>query len=693
ALRYDNPKLQMPPGGKLPAAEIELLTEWVRAGAVLPEPAPVAGSAGSARADPRKHWAFQPLRVTNPPGEQGRPSGNRVDAYLRAALRRAGLEPVARAEPRVLLRRASLDLRGLPPTPEEIQAWDQDARPDAWSRLVDRLLDTPQYGERWGRHWLDLVRYCDIPESWAQTAAQAWLYRDWVVEALNRDLPYDRFVRLQLAADEIPGVAPQEYAALGFLGLSPTYWKELKLAPDVIETVVAEEWEERVSTFSGALLGLTAACARCHDHKFDPISTRDYYALAGVFASTRQVSRPLLPEAAARQVLAAHERVKQLEAEAKTLQMQAGKEPSRAAELRERAGKALAEAASLQTATPHFAEPMAYGVETASLSVLPDGPDRTRLEYANGVGRDVALQLRGNPANPGPVVPRGFLSVLTSGRPVRFTQGSGRRELADALFREGAPLAARVIVNRVWRHHFGRGLVETPSNFGLQGDRPTRPELLDDLAHRFIAQGWSLKWLHREIMNSDAYQRASHPTEALRLRDADNRLLGRMNRRRLEVEAWRDSILAAAGTLDLRVGGAPRELSAVTNRRRTLYGVVKRRDLDDLLRLYDFPDPTGHSPARFHTTTPLQQLYVLNSEFIARQAAALAARVAREAGEDPVARLERACLLLYGRRARPAEQRVVELHLAQAPPTQASETTWAGIMQVLLSRSEFLHTD
>jgi hypothetical protein len=557
-------------------------------------------------------------------------------------------------------------------------------------------------------------------------------------------MPYDRLIRLQLAADELPETRPADLPALGFIGLSPSYWKELKLAPDVIKTVVAEEWEERINTVSSALLGLTVACARCHDHKFDPISQKDYYALAGVFASTRLCSRPLLPTEEAKRVTVARERVKELEAEAKRLSELPPGDAAKAAEAKQKVDAIQAQVAEIRRSTPGFDAPTAYAAEAASLAVLPDGPDRTRLDWRPGSGQDVPMQLRGNPGKPGPVVPRGFLAVLSGGKPVRFTQGSGRRELADAIFREGAPLAARVIVNRIWKHYFGRAIVETPSNFGLQGDRPSHPELLDDLAARFIRNGWSLKWLHRQILLSATYQQAtavapaaptttrretliqngpkarsgsmSNPrgirprqrgwltdagkartSAALRatgaIADPDNVFLSRMSRRRLEVEAWRDAILSATGQLDPRAGGPAEELSSPKNLRRTLYGTVRRRELDDLLRLYDFPDPTAHSPARFHTTTPLQQLYVLNSDFIRRQATALAERVKKEVPGDLESQVARAYLLLYSRPPSASELEAARKFFSSTEPGSTADAVWIDFAEVLLARSELMFVD
>ena len=448
----------------------------------------------------KSFWSFRPFAQSQPLVVED-PAWLRrtIDARILVALEANGLRPSPAADRRTLIRRATIDLIGLPPTPEEVDAFVQDDSPDAYTRLVERVLASPRYGERWARFWLDLVRYCDIPEAWAQTKAEAWRYRDWVVHALNEDMPYTQFVTLQLAADQIPDARLSDLAALGFLGLSPSYWKELKLAPEVIKAVVAEEWEERVDAVTSTLLGLTVACARCHDHKVEPITQEDYYALAGVFASVRQTSRPMLPREEADRVIAAHREVEQLEAEVKKWQEEAKKleaevkkrredakdaapesdlapaaaptedpETTRIRELEEKIAAARTRSELARNSTPHFLAPLVYSVEDGSLDVVPDGPNRTKLEYRSGKGQDLALQMRGNPSTTGPVVPRRFLAVLSSGEPKRFGLGSVRLELSNAIFTDSAPLAARVIVNRIWRHHFGRGLVDTPSNFGTQ---------------------------------------------------------------------------------------------------------------------------------------------------------------------------------------------------------------------------------
>ncbi|MBI1831622.1 MAG: PSD1 domain-containing protein [Planctomycetes bacterium] len=683
AVRYVKEDLQMPRNGKLPASEIAILEEWVRRGVVYPGPAvALPNEAGIDWAKGRTFWSFQPPKSMPLPTVRDKSwPTTRSDAFILAELERRGLAPTKPAERRVLIRRASFDLIGLPPTPEEIDAFINNKHPDAYGRLIDRLLASPQYGERWGRIWLDLARYCDIAEPWAEGKGQPWVYRDWVVQAFNDDVPYDRFVPMQLAADLMPNAQPKDRAALGFLGLSPQYWKELLLDKDVIKGVVAEEWEERIGAVGSTFLGLTVACARCHDHKFDPISVHDYYALAGVFASVKHTDVSLLPDADTRAIEDAWKKIEPLQIRLKKIAK------SSVAEEKKEAAELTAKIAAIKKATPHLDTPTARGVIESSLHVLADGPHKTKLEYKSGVPRDVAVQKRGVPSSLGPIVPRRFLTVLSSDASKPFARGSGRLELAGAIVNEGAPLSARVIVNRVWKQHFGAGIVETPSDFGMQGARPTHPELLDDLTARFIQNGWSLKWLHREIMRSAAYQQASTFDEKKNAIDPDNRWLWRMSRRRLDVEAWRDAMLAVAGMLDLARGGAPIDLADAKNHRRTLYGTVKRRELHDMLRLFDFPDPIIHSAARLPTTTPLQQLFTLNSPFLQQQSAALVKRLATETGDE--AKVRRAYLLLYGRPPSDAQVRLAREFLG----TASTDAAWVQYAHVLLGSNEFLFVD
>jgi hypothetical protein len=688
-IRYKG-DIEMPPAGKMPDEEIAVLEDWVRRGLPFPKSEAIAAARKSIDLEAgRQHWAFQPVQLHEPSVPLSDPwVQRRIDAFLLGRMREAQLVPSALASRQTLLRRAKFDLLGLPPTPEEIERFAADDSPEAYARLIDTYLASPQYGERWGRFWLDLTRYCDVPESWRDSEAKAWLYRDWVVQAINGDMPYNEFVVKQFAADLLPGASPADNAALGFLGLSPTYWKELKLDHNVIKQVVAEEWEERIEAIGATFLGLTTACARCHDHKFDPITQHDYYALAGVLASIRQSDRPIIPAELADAAQAARakskEVQKQLDALAKV------KEPND--EQRQQRDTLTSQIEELRR-TPHFNTPLAYAVSDASIAVVPDGEHRTKIEWREGQSQDLAVHIRGMAANPGPVVPRRFLSVLaTSQNP--FREGSGRRDLAEAIVGDAAPLAARVIVNRVWRHHFGRGLVSTPSNFGTQGERPSHPELLDDLAARFIASGWSFKWLHREIMLSATYQQSSQRDEAKYKVDPDNTLLARMKPRRLEIEAWRDAVLAVTGEIDLTLGGEPRDLNDAKNCRRTLYGQVKRRELSDLLRLHDFPDPVSHSAAREATITPLQQLFLFNAPFLHEHSAALVARMEREKPSNAEQRIAWLYPLLFARSATSEEMAMGKDFLTQSEQSGiATQEAWREYAHALLSSNEFLFVD
>ena len=690
AIGYDG-DIQMPPSGKLPAEEIALLTEWVERGAPLPDDKAIARVKSKIDFDAgRKFWSFQPVHAVPAPAV-ATPGSVQVpiDAFLLAAMERKNLRPVLSADRRTLLRRAKFDLLGLPPTPDEVEKFLSDTAPDAYARLLDRLLASPHYGERWGRYWLDLARYSDKPAPWDTTKAQAWLYRDWVVQALNEDLPYDEFVRLQLAADQLPNAKPEDRAALGFLGLSPVLWKELQLDKEVIKGTVAEEWEERIDALGRTFLGLSLACARCHDHKFDPISTEDYYALAGVLASTQLIEAPIIPDAEANAVREAVRKVAELREQIKKLEAMESKTPEIEQQLRE-----LPEQIAAAEKTPHYHSPLAFGVADAALFVLADGPNRTKLDYKPGEAIDLNLQIRGNPSNPGPVVPRRFLAVLSPSELRPFQIGSGRLELAEAIVTSGAPLSARVIVNRVWKQHFGRGLVETASDFGSQGMRPTHPELLTDLTHRFIQHGWSIKRLHREIMQSAAYRQSSDSIPAQHAVDPDNRWYWRMSRRRLDVEAWRDAMLDVCGNLDSSMGGPALNLTDAANHRRTLYGSIDRYDINDMLRLHDFPDAFTHSPSREPTTTALQQLFVLNSPFLERQSSALAARVS---SDDPAAvndQIRSVYLLLFSRPPNESELRLGVAFLSAGNPEQAPPPElWREYAQVLLGSNEFLFVD
>ncbi len=660
----NDPDERMPPpdsGKDLSPAEIELFRRWIAEGAVWSE-----------------HWAFAPLLKGPVPGAPSSWTYGPIDRFVQQRLAMAGLEPSPAAGRRTLIRRLAFDLTGLPPSPQEVERFVRDARPEAWERLVGRYLNSPAFGDRWGRVWLDLARYTDTTAKWLEHTGQAWLYRDWVIAACNEDLPYDRFVRLQLAADAMAGTPIADLPALGFLGLSPTYWKELRLAPDLIQRVVADEWDERIDAVSRTFLGLTVSCARCHDHKFDPITGEDYYALAGMFASSQLSNRLMLPAEEAARVEQARDKVRQLEEQLKKLK----KDDQEGRQAIER------QIADLRTSTPHFDAPSAHVVEDSSIYVSADGPDLTKLEYREGEARDIPLFLRGNPANPGPIVKRRFLAALSPGEPRRLQHGSGRRDFADALFDEARNLTARVIVNRIWEQHFGTGLVRTPSDFGSQGDPPSHPELLDFLAGELIRHDWSLKWLHREIVLSATYRQSSRSRTEGKTADPENRLLWRMNRRRLEVEMLRDAMLSAAGNIDREQGGTAFDLNDDSQHRRTVYGQVARRDVNQVLRLYDFPEPTSHSPHRVHTTTPLQQLYLLNAPFVEQQAEALASRIGPLATN--VERIGEAYRRLFSRE--PDEQEVAA-GLEFLTSADGGTSQLADYIHALMGLNEFLYVD
>lgn len=713
AVHYQEAGFEMPPSGKLKAHEIEVLESWVAMGAPFPDsaaPTKQQRKAIDIEAG-KKHWAFQPLgeHVELP---QSNWAISRIDAFIAAAQQVHHEQPLEPASSAKLLRRIKFDLVGLPPTIDELDQFANDVRPDALARIVDNWLASPQYGERWARHWLELVRYCDVAESWAETQGNSFYYRDWVVEAFNEDVPFDRFSKLQLAADSLPDAKPKDMAALGFIGLAPTYWKELQLPVDIIKTIVADEYEERIHTFSSTFFGLNMACARCHDHKFDPITVQDYYALAGVFASTRAADRAMAAGVDSIQIFEAHKLVQKYEADVKKVdgeikKLEASLKPlieKPEAELneeerkkRDEQAKALDEKRSAATklneqiakakSTPGYGLPLTPGALDGTLEVKEAvGTHGSRIVY-EPMPKDAAIEIRGNPNKTTDTVPRRFVSVLSAENPKPFTHGSGRLELADTMFHDSSALIARVWVNRVWKQHFGIGLVDTPSDFGIQGAPPTHPELLDELARRFIHSGWSTKWLHREIVLSNTYAQTCRTHASALSHDAPAWYVG-APLRRLDVEQWRDGLLMVTGSLDTSVGGKPTELSEQANNRRTIYGLVRRRELTDILRLNDFPDPLTHSPARSPTTTPLQQLFVLNSPFMQQQSAALVARLQREQPSSDRAKIEMAYRLLFGRTA---EEKEVDLGL-QFVQAGSSET-WQQYAQVLLGSNEFLFVD
>jgi hypothetical protein len=648
ALRYEN--FEMPPKGKLPQAVIADFEHWIKHGAIDPR----GGSAAPAASPPsqidfaaaRQFWSLRPPRPQAPPpvSDTAWPARS-IDPFILCQLDSLGLAPAPPAARQTWLRRVTVDLTGRPPTPEEIAAFEREAAPDARERVVDRLLAAPQFGERVARLWLDLARYAEdqahiVGKDESLFYPNAYLYREWIIGALNRDLPYDQFVRLQLAADLLEGEDSPNLAALGFIGLGPKYYSRRSLQ------VMSDEWEDRVDIVGRGLLGLTVACARCHDHKFDPIGTEDYYALAGVFASTTMFNRPLTADA------------EQAETKQKdNKEFENGK-------------KASGEAKD---------------------------PKQALHIVREGTPTDLNLFVRGNVDTKGPVVPRHFLRVLCQGEPAHFASGSGRRELAEAIASPENPLTARVIVNRMWGLYFGRPLAATASNFGTTGEAPTHPELLDDLTIRFLGSGWSLKWLTRELVLSATYAQSSQAEDNSFALDPDNRWLSRMPRRRMTVEQWRDSILAASGQFEASVGGRSIDPQNPAEGRRTIYSRSSRLELNRLLAMFDYPDPNVHADKRVETTTPLQKMFVLNSPFMVAQSAALADRLLAAVPDSALAanyqRIDLAYRLLYGRGASDEEMRLGLSFLNDGGEGGDASGQWKQYAHVLLAANELLYID
>jgi mono/diheme cytochrome c family protein len=773
AVRYTDKDLKMPPKDKrLGNDQIEHLEAWVKMGAPDPRTGATTTKAGPAAA--KKHWAFQPVKELPPPAVKNRKLVRTpVDAFLLARLEPKKLSFNPQADRRTLLRRATFDLLGLPPTAEEVEAFVADASPEAFEKVVDRLLASPRYGERWGRYWLDIARYADTKGYVFEEERRypfSFTYRDYVIRAFNEDLPYDRFLIEQIAADHLDlGDDKRALAAMGFLTLGRRF---LNSQPDIID--------DRLDVVGRGTMGLTIACARCHDHKFDPISMQDYYGLYGVFASSSEPrDKPLLgtasmpkefPEYEAERNKREEERRayrRQKEEEVYTriraqvgdyllvlhdasrtgddkrenlirerkLQPSLVRQYERAAKRwmqsadpifgwwfgfakldgtnfasaardwmaqrpRETAGSNKVNAAvsalftaekapqnlrdvaqaynelfasvdrewrSLSTNSPaptalpdadrEELRQVLYGSNSPILAL--DGGDLTRFMDTPAQQKLRALQRkideldathpgvppramslvdnttptrprifrRGNANNPGDEVPRAFLEVIAGPNRKPFTKGSGRLEMAEAIASPTNPLTARVWVNRVWSYHLGTPLVRTPSDFGLQSEPPTHPELLDYLAARFVQDGWSTKKLHRLIMLSAAYQQGNaENVRAVRV-DPANTLYWRQNRRRLDFEAMRDTLLAASGKLDLTMGGRPIEITSDSApARRTVYAFVERQNLPGLFRTFDFASPDTTSPQRFTTTVPQQALFLMNSPFVIQQATNLIRR-------------------------------------------------------------------
>ncbi len=855
AIRYENHELQMPPKKRLSRAQVEDFIAWIEMGAPDPRDGVPGKTELASTTAVTNHWAYHiPVLPKTPEVVDQERAQTPIDLFVLSKLEGKGLKPSAKTDRRSFIRRATIDLTGLPPTMQEVEVFVNDPSPGALSTLIDRLLASPRYGERWGRLWLDVARYADTKgyvysDREEGRFVHSHVYRDWVVKAFNEDLPYDVFLQLQLAADRLvsePG--DPSLSALGFLTLGRRF---LGVVHDIID--------DRIDVVMRGMLALTVGCARCHDHKFDPIPTQDYYSLYGVFngAHEKLISihspgvNPSRSEmefktglrereeklqttfAKKRDELLSRMRVKTTEYLVATLTADKlpneefysfvgpedlnpalirqwvaylfksskrfspvwapwhslasvqsnqflAKSPDILRSLLTQHGTNLnplvvealgrAELASMHDLAASYGELLTKIDQKWSLrfstnqhvaatappltefedelrrvlhgpdspATLPEGAivdlewffdEGTRVELGKlqseidkwiikspsagpyaVILEDRPTQvnsrvfIRGNPATKGEEVPRQFLRVLAGSDRNPFQQGSGRLDLARAITSQDNPLTARVLVNRVWQHHFGSGLVRTTSDFGVRADPPSHPELLDWLAIHFMKEGWSIKKLHRWIMNSSVYQQVSAietpaqsqsvapmanrtrrtpPPNAPELVDPENRLLWRMNDRRLDFESWRDSMLFVSGELDSRLGGKSEELlKKPFSKRRTLYGLVDRQFLPGVYRLFDFANPDMHSPQRSDTTVPQQALFFMNSPFVVSQAKAIASRPEFTRITDTRKRIQSLFELVYQRRATSGEIDAAMAFIRNwdreptTPPPKKVESIW-----------------
>jgi hypothetical protein len=747
----------MPEGGpKLPDADLETIRLWILAGASLAA-VPEANAAAdgptaeevAAReerpitAEERAYWAFvKPVRPAIPTVADPAWSANPIDALLFARLEAEGLKPSPRADKRTLVRRAYLDVLGLPPTPDQIAAFVDDTRPDAWDRLVDDLLASPHYGERWARHWMDLVRYADSGGFEFDTdRPEMYRYRDYLIRAFNDDKPYDQFVREQLAGDEIAPDDPDAMVATGYLRLGPEGGGSRLDALD-----------DLVTTTSLTFMGVTVGCARCHNHKFDPIPQKDYYRMQAVFYPTRGIDYPLAPAHEVETIDRERKRIDDLQAPLRTRQdaivdpyhqkliaLEVAKLPDymQAAwqmpeDARDDAQKLIAkqirEAVSINSLRKLITEdrvlaemPADARAEYETLKTEIRALDRQkprRPPSARAIGErgrtppPSYFLHRGSEGSRGSVMTPGVLSVATMGEwafpeaPEDAPSSWRRRGFADWLVNPDNPLTARVMVNRLWQHHFGEGIARTPSNFGKMGTAPTHPQLLDWLAVEFVEQGRSQKAMHRLMLTSEAYRMSSMDVTSNVAIDPENRYLWRMPRLRLEAEIIRDSILAVAGSLDDTVGGPaifpfvdPDLFERSSNRnwpgksdedpstwRRSLYVFSKRSIRYPMFETFDQPNLINSIDRRNRTTIAPQALILMNSPMVLFQAGQFAARVRAEAGESVAAQVDRAMLLALGRLPDEFERaRAIEF---TGPPSASARPPGAGGVDGLV---EFCH--
>jgi hypothetical protein len=737
AVKFLSKDLQMPPKQKLEPHAIADLEAWIKMGAPDPRegklvavPAPAAPPMDFTTA--RKFWSFQSVKDPPPPRTRSASTTlGPVDLFIAAKLEEKGLVPNSPADKRTLIRRATYDLTGLPPTPEEVRAFLADESSVAFAKVVDRLLASPHYGEQWGRHWLDVIRYADTSGCSADfPIPAAYRYRNYVIDSFNRDKPYDRFVREQIAGDLLPTQSEPErlegLIATGYLALARRFGNR----PDEFHLTI----EDAIDNLGKATLGLSLGCARCHDHKFDPLPATDYYALYGIFSSTRfafpgtgDFRRPkdFAPLAAPnesaaqvkvmREIAALDDLIFQLQEEKKALE--------RSEKVLSKVGSDGASRPASQHDDPESRTNALAENKTKTdaarvrLKLLEASLPTMELAYAvtEGTPANARLHRKGDPKSPGVEVPRGFLVILGGQRLPESATGSGRRELTDWLTSRDNPLFARVMVNRIWQHHFGRGLVASPNDFGVRGRAPSHPELLDYLASRFIASAYSVKALHKLLMLTNTYQRSSAENSLCAALDADNELLWRFNRRRLSAEEIRDSMLILSGALDRTMAQAhpfPVEadwkytehkpyLAVYETAHRSVYLMQQRIKKHPFLQVFDGADPNASTAGRPLSTTPLQALFLMNDPFIHDQSLKLANRIALASAND-VGHIRQAFELAFARPATDKEITWAEQFLTEAradlaklnpPSDHVSHEALAGFARVLLSSNELLYVD
>jgi len=705
AVEYlDEPK--MPPKQKLAERDIAAFKRWMAMGAPWPTSSTPPSDADGVvvpsefKASPKQQawWAFQPVKDTAPPVvKNAHWPRMEIDRFILAELETHDLSPAPTADRATWLRRATFDVTGLPPTPEELDAFVGDRSDRSYENVVDRLLTSPAYGQHWARHWLDVVRYADYHDADAKARdprcdpLEAWRYRDWVVESLNRDLPFDQFIIHQIAGDLLTAANGQEPYADGLIATTFLVNGAWDRGDADKEKMVSDMVDDQIDTVGKAFLGLTLGCARCHDHKFDPVAQTDYYAMAGIFYSTRMLKelgtkggemtlqrRPLVPNDV---VEVRDQQVKQIaELDAKLAEF------------------------DKQTPKPPVDDParlLLLEPRNRLQKQLPPAPPMTLAVSEGGVPgglfpeiQDVPIHIRGRYTRLGPIVPRRIPLFFAGGPPVPITSGSGRRQLATWVASGDNPLTARVIVNRVWQWHFGAGLVSTPNNFGLLSEPPSHPALLDSLAASFIREGWSLKNLHRKIMLSATYRQSGQTSREQFNKDPDNRWLSRYTPHRLEAEAIRDAMLFASARLDSRAGGPAQD--DLRTSRRSLYIQTARWDRGNYSTLFDAANPDSSVEARSVSTVAPQALFLMNSKFLLEQATHLAERLVREvptgAPDVNVVRIRRVYRLLFGRP--PSEE---ELAVAQEVIRQDDGSSlnahWIDLAHVLLCSNEFVYID